>query len=118
MPDTRSRLASVFSVLIEGVQRQKQIFEIFMVYRMKRVISFDPVEEKEQSGLSLLIREVIHLGQKNNELRTDLPETMLEGLFEFALIEAIKPLFLQPQHFEQEKSINQSIEIFLNGAKA
>jgi AcrR family transcriptional regulator len=118
LPDTRSRLICVFSLLIEGVQRQKQIFEAFMVYRMKKVISFHPVEEGEQTGLSLLIREIIKLGQQNNELRTDLPETLLEGLFEFALIEAIKPLYLQPENFEQDKSIMQSVDVFLYGAKA
>jgi AcrR family transcriptional regulator len=118
LPDTRSRLTCVFSLLIEGVQRQKQIFEAFMVYRMKKVISFHPVEEGEQTGLSLLIREIIKLGQQNNELRTDLPDTLLEGLFEFALIEAIKPLYLQPENFEQNKSIKQSVDIFLYGTKA
>jgi AcrR family transcriptional regulator len=117
LPDTRSRLTHVFSVLIEGVQRQKQIFEAFMVYRMKRVLSFHPVEEGEQTGLTLLIHEIIRLGQQNHELRTDLPETLLEGLFEFALIEAIKPFYLQPEGFDQEQSIKQSVDIFLSGAK-
>lgn len=118
LPDTRSRLTCVFSLLIEGVLRQKQIFEVFMVYRMKKVLSFRPVEEGEQTGLSLLIHEIIKLGQQNKELRADLPETLLEGLFEFALIEAIKPLYLQPENFDQDLSIKQSVDVFLNGAQA
>ena len=54
LPDTRSRLTAVFRFLIDGVQAQKEIFEAFMVYRMKKVISFDPVDDGEQTGLSHL----------------------------------------------------------------
>jgi AcrR family transcriptional regulator len=117
LPDTRTRLTAVFSLLIEGVQRQKQIFEAFMVYRMKKVISFHPIDEGEQTGLSLLIHEIIKLGQQNMELRSDLPDTLLEGLFEFALIEAIKPLYLHPGKFDQDQSIKQSVDLFLRGAQ-
>ncbi|MBE0695306.1 MAG: TetR/AcrR family transcriptional regulator [Anaerolineaceae bacterium] len=118
LPDTRSRLVAVFSFLIEGVKRQKQIFEAFMVYRMKQVISFHPVEEGEQTGLSLLVREIIELGQRNHELRADLPAHLLEDFFEFALIEVIKPFYLQPENFDQDKVIEQSVDLFLSGAKA
>ncbi len=116
LPDTRSRLRLVFSLLIEGVQRQKQIFEAFMLYRMKQILSFHPIEESEQTGLSLLIYEIIVLGQKDNELRTDLPDDFLEGLFEYALIAAIKPIYVQPENFDPKISIEQSVELFLNGA--
>ncbi len=117
LPDTRARLTAIFSVLIDGVQRQKEIFEAFMVYRMKNVISFHPVEEGEQTGLTLLIGEIIRLGQQEHELRADLPRVMLEDLFEFALIAAIKPLYLQPETFDKEKSISQAVDVFLHGAQ-
>jgi AcrR family transcriptional regulator len=118
LPDTRSRLTQVFTMLIEGVQRQKQIFEIFLVYRMKHVISLQPVEEGQQSGLNLLIREIITMGIQSKELRTDLPEDILEGMVEFSLIEAIKPLYLQPESYDAQLSINQCVDLFLNGTKA
>jgi len=117
LPDTRSRLIRIFSLLIEGVQAQKQIFEAFMLYRMKQIISFQPAEG-EHTGLSFLIHEIITLGQQEHELRTDLPEEMLSGLFEFALIEAIRPFYLEPENFNPQKSINQCVDLFLNGAKA
>jgi len=117
LPDTRSRLTRIFSVLIEGVQTQKQIFENFMLYRLKSVISFHP-PEGEESGLSLLICEIIDLGQQNHELRTDLPRDLLEDLFEFALIEAIMPIYLTPETFQPQQSIEQCVDLFLNGAMA
>lgn len=118
LPDTHSRLVSIFTFLIEGVKRQKKIFEAFMVYRMKQVISLRAIEPEEQTGLSLLIREIIELGQCNHELRSDLPVELLEDLFEFALIQVIKPFYLQPERYDQERSIMQSVDIFMNGAKA
>ena len=88
-----------------------------MVYRMKQVISLRPLEEKEHSGLTQLVHEIISLGQRDHELRSDLDDDLLNGLFEYALIAAIRPLYLQPEVYDQEKSIRQSVDLFLNGAK-
>lgn len=118
LQDTRSRLTFLLTVLVEGVQRQKEIFESFMVYRMKQVISFQPPAEEERSGLSLLIHEIVSLGRLQHELRSDLPETLLEEMVEFIVIEAIKPYYLQPEHYDPQKSIAECVELFMQGAKA
>lgn len=115
LPDTRTRLSKVFMVLIEGVKAQKEIFETFMVYRMKRVISFKPVEV-EESGLSALIQAIIEMGQQSGELRADLPDEFMAGLFEYSLIAAIRPFYIDPETYDQEKAVNQSVEMFLHGA--
>jgi AcrR family transcriptional regulator len=117
LPDTRARMIRIFSLLVEGVRAQKEIFEAFIVYRMKQIISFKPVEG-EQSGLYPLIHEIIDLGRQGGELRTDLPDDLLEGLFEFAFIEAIKPFYLEPEKFDARLSIERSVDLFMNGAKA
>ena len=117
LPDTRTRLTWLLTVLIRGVQAQKQIFEAFMVYRMKQVLSFRPVADAP-SGLSVLAKEIIRLGQADHELRSDLPVALLEELFEFVLIEAIKPSFLEPETFDPQQSISQCVDLFINGAKA
>lgn len=117
LPDTRARLTRVFGVLVEGVRAQKEIFEAFWIYRMKQVISFRPVEG-ERSGLYELVHEIIRLGQQGGDLRSDLPDDLLEGLFEFAFIEAVKPFFLEPERFDASQSIERSVDLFLNGAKA
>ncbi|HZW04452.1 MAG TPA: TetR/AcrR family transcriptional regulator [Anaerolineaceae bacterium] len=117
LPDTRARLTHIFSLLVSGVQAQKQIFEAFMVYRMKQVLSFRPVEG-EQTSLAALIHEIISRGQQEGDLRTDLPAGLLAELFEFALIEAIKPFYLDPEHYDPHLSIEQAVDLFLHGAKA
>ncbi len=118
LPDTRARLTGILTVLVEGVQRQKQIFEIFMVHRMKQVISFKPDEEVAKGGLSQLIQEIITLGIQSHELRSDLPLDIMEDLAEFIVIEAIKPLYLHPENFDIHKSINRCVDLFMNGTKS
>jgi AcrR family transcriptional regulator len=118
LPDTRSRLTSIMSILVKGVQRQKKIFEIFMVYRMKQVISFKPVEEGEQTGLSRLIHEIISLGIQEHELRPDLSFELMEDLAEFVIIEAIKPLYLNSDNFDIQQSIERCVDLFIDGTKA
>lgn len=118
LQNSRSRMEFVFNLLIDGVKKQKQIFEAFFVYRMKTVISFQPIAKDEETGLTSWIHEIIQLGQTSGELRKDLPEDFLTGLFEYALIAAIKPYYLLPQDYDQAKSIGQSLDLFMNGAKA
>ena len=88
-----------------------------MVYRMKQVISFKPVEDNEVSGLSQLTHEIISMGISSHELRSDLPEDVLSGLVEYALIAAIKPYYLNPEAYDPEKAIGQCVDLFLNGSK-
>jgi len=117
LPDTRARMTTVFGLLIEGIQTQKEIFAAFWIYRMKQVISFDPAED-EKTGLVQLVDEIIHLGQQNGELRTDLPDDLLSGLFEFAFIAAIQSFYRQPDHFNANETIARCVDLFLNGAQA
>jgi AcrR family transcriptional regulator len=118
LPDTRTRLTWLITLLVEGVNRQKQIFETFMVYRMKNVTSFHPIQEAEASGLTQLIQEIITLGINAKELRSDLPRDILEGLVEYTLIEAIKPMYIQSNSFDPHQRIDHCVNLFLNGTKA
>jgi hypothetical protein len=64
----------------------------------------------------MMIHEIIDLGQRSGELRSDLDQDMLAGLLYYALVAAIKPLFLQPDRYDQFKSVHHSVDLFLNGA--
>jgi len=115
LPDTKARLHVIFSQLVDGVQRQKDIFEAFMLYRMKQALSFRPIEG-EQSGLNELVREIILLGRQAGDIRNDLPDDLLTGLFEYCLIAAVKPFYHDPQKYCASESIDRSVDLFLNGA--
>ena len=115
LPDTRSRMVFIFSTLLEGIERQKEIFERYMVYRIQSMLSFH-LDEGADSGFSLLGLEIIRLGQENGDLRSDLPPGILEDLFEFAFITAAKRLYLEPEGYDLPTAIERSVELFINGA--
>jgi AcrR family transcriptional regulator len=115
MPDTRSRMRFIFQALMEGVQAQKEIFEKYMVYRMQKTLSLRP-EEDMKSGLYRLGTEIIELGQKSGELRSDLSPAMLEDLFEFAFIEMVKLFYLYPETYDPYETIERCMDLFMNGA--
>ncbi len=117
LPDTRARLTALLTVLIEGIRSKKEIFEIFMVYRMKQVVSFQPVPQEEESGLSALILDIIQLGQAQGDLRTDLPVEMLSDFMEFILIEAVKPFYLDTEHYQATETIAACVDLFLRGSQ-
>ena len=116
LPDTRSRLTAIFGTLIAGVQAQKEIFEKYLIYRMQLLLSFHQ-DESEKSGFYLVADEIIELGQKSAEIRSDLPRNILVELFEFAFIEAVKQYYLEPEAFDANQVIGRYVDLCLNGIK-
>lgn len=117
MDNTRSRMLFLFQFLIEGINENKEIFEKYIIYRMKNMVSFHQAE-RVKSGLNLLVLEIIELGQKENEIRQDLPIYVIEDLFEFAFIEVVKQLFTEPsdsETFETKSTMEKCIDLFMNG---
>lgn len=116
LPDTRSRLTLLFRELIEGVQRAREYFEKYIVYRMRNMVSFRQ-DDCAKSGFHLLAAEAIKLGQQNGEIRRDLPGYVLEDLLEFAFVEVVKQFYLEQENFNVDLAIRQCVEVFTNGVK-
>lgn len=116
LPDTRSRLISLLTELVEGIQSQKEIFEKFFVYRVQSVLTLRKVES-EKSGIERLASEIITLGLKDGELRSDLPFEALLDLFDFILVEVAKCMYYDPEKFKARKVIELYADLFMNGAK-
>jgi AcrR family transcriptional regulator len=116
LPDTAARMRLIFADLVAGVQRQKDVFETYMLYRVRSMLSFQP-DEGLKSGLHLLGAEIISLGQQSGEIRTDWPQMLVEDLFEFSLIAVIKQFYLTPASFEAQTAIDQAVELFLRAVK-
>ena len=116
MPDTRSRMISILSELIKGIQTQKEIFEKYFVYRIQNMISLSQ-DEGIESGFGLLGTEIIELGQKSAEIRNDLPFDILKALFEFVFVVVAQQFYKEPEKFKAEEVIKQGVDLFMNGAK-
>lgn len=111
-PDTRSRMTMIFKELLKGVQRQKELFEKHITYRMQSFMSFKQ-EDSEKSGLYMLAHEIISLGQENSEIRTDMPYYILEDMFDFAFMIVVKQLYIEGESFDEDKAIGQGAELFI-----
>lgn len=116
LPDTRSRLVLFFSELVQGVQAQKEIFEKYLIYRMQLMLSFHQ-DDSEKSGFCLAANEIIALGQKSAEIRSDLPLHVMVELFEFAFIEAVKQFYIEPKKFNAREVIERYVDLCINGIK-
>ena len=116
LPDTRTRMVAIFKELIKGIARQKVLFEKYLIYRTRNIISFYP-EDEEKGGLSRLGQVVIALGQQSGEIRGDLPPVVLEDLFEFAMIEVIKYFYQDEDMTALNTVIDQCVDLFLHGAR-
>lgn len=116
LPDTRTRMVAILTRLVAGVQAQKELFEKYLVYRMQNMVSFHQ-DDSVKSGFYLLGTEIIELGQKSGEIRDDLPLDILRDLFDFAFIEVVKLLFMQPEKFNAGEAIEHCVDLFINGVK-
>jgi AcrR family transcriptional regulator len=116
LPDTRSRMVSILSTLVEGVQKDKEIFEKYFVYQIQNMLSLSR-EAGFKSGMKLLAQEIIILGQKSGEIRSDLPFEILVALFEFVFVEVAQEFYKQPEAFNAQETIESCVDLFMNGAK-
>lgn len=114
--NTRERMILIFSKLIKGVKEQKDLFEKYLIYQMQNMVSFDQ-NKSTKSGFRVLANEIIELGQRSGEIRTDLPLVVLRDLFEFVFIEVVKQLYIEPESFIAHEAIERCVDLFINGVK-
>jgi AcrR family transcriptional regulator len=115
LPNTKTRMLTIMKMLIEGVRQYKDIFEKFWVYQVQRMISFQ-ADEYEKGGIGNLAEAIITFGQKDNEIRKDLPNELLINMFEFVFIEIVKQFYLKPE-INISEVIEQCVELYINGVK-
>jgi len=114
LASTRARLHASLAELVEAIGKQRDIFERYFTYRTQQMVSLR--RDDHPSGIRLLEGEIIRMGQETGELRTDLPFEMLEALFEFTFVVLAQRFYQDPERFEASKTIDQLVEVFMNGA--
>jgi AcrR family transcriptional regulator len=117
LPDTSARLTFIYTQLIEGVICRPEIFEKFLVYRVQSILSLEKPED-DRSGIEQLSAVIVRLGQESGEIRRDLPDVVLEDLYEFVFIEIAKEYFGNRAAFQSEPTVTRAVSLFLGGAAA
>lgn len=117
LPGTRSRMVYILGILIEGIQEQKEIFEKYLVFQIKNMISLYR-NAGIKSGIKFLAQEIIVLGQNSGEIRRDLPLDILVALFEFTFVEVAQEFYMKPETFRALETIEHCVDLFMNGAQS
>ncbi|MEZ7890618.1 MAG: helix-turn-helix domain-containing protein [Candidatus Wallbacteria bacterium] len=116
LPDTVSRMKAMFTELISGIGTQRELFEKYIVSRMKAMISFRQ-RESAKSGMYELTGEIIRLGIEAGEIRSDLPLWSVVDFFEFCFIEAVKEFYFSRDDFDISYTVEKYVGLFMSGMR-
>lgn len=114
LQDTQARFEQFLRELVEEVCAQDEIFEKHIVYMIKKITSLKR-EERVNSGFRLMAREILELGQKNREIRNDVPLEIMIGFLESSFINVVQQYFRSPESFNCDEAVKQYIAICVNG---
>ncbi len=114
---TGARAAHIFNELMRGVMRQKDLFEVFIIYRIKNIMSFNKPEGNE-SGIGLLAEEVVRLGKIDGDIGVDIADGFVKDLFEFTFIEIAKAFYNSGKKFRIAATVKEYAGVFARGIEA
>ena len=102
--------------LMQGVMKESEIFEKFIMYVMKNLVSFHAGSGKS-SGITDLIEYIIQSGYEEGKIDPSLPYGVIADLFVFSFVEMTKIYYRNPDDFDEEKTLNMCADIFLRGVQ-
>ncbi len=100
--------------LMNGVMREPVIFEKYIIYIMKNLVSYDQ-NETSPSGISDLIDSIIDSDEEKDIVNDLLPHQLVVDLFIFSFIEMTKFYYLDPERFDLESTVDIYVELFMKG---
>lgn len=116
LPNTETRMVYIINNLLDGIKLKKEIFEKYLVYTMKNVVSFEK-DKSQESGISGLILAIIELGKKEGDIRCDLKLEMIVDFFVFIVIMVSKEFYINEEEFNQSHVVEKGVDLFMNGVK-
>lgn len=116
LPNTETRMVYIINNLLDGIKLKKEIFEKYLVYTMKNVVSFEK-DKSQESGISGLILAIIELGKKEGDIRCDLKVEMIVDFFVFIVIMVSKEFYINEEEFNQSHVVEKGVDLFMNGVK-
>ena len=90
---------------------------IYFRYRLQTLFDHSKLDNPQRSGLESLVLEIIKEGQRNNELRSDIPLEIIARNFQFLFINFFVTSIQGKETFDEDFLRSQLINLFLNGAK-
>ena len=114
-PDTRSRLEAGYAFIITRIMQSRELYEIYISYRLQH-ISSPEINKTLRSGMAENVAVIIAAGQKNGEIRTDIPLEILVSNLELLSVLQAMVWLRYPDQFSVDATSKMFTALFLDGA--
>ncbi|MCF8480866.1 MAG: TetR/AcrR family transcriptional regulator [Rhodospirillum sp.] len=118
LPRFRDRITHVLRESADWSERKRPYLGAYLRYRFATV-SFheeEPPSDQDRSGMGRLLEVLIIQGQKDGDLRTDIPAWSLAWSLEFLYLGALTRWLGQPAN-DLTNAFDQLLTLFLDGAE-
>ncbi|SFG54579.1 transcriptional regulator, TetR family [Desulfotomaculum arcticum] len=114
LPDMRSRLVAIFIKSQEWIEKEitRDLERKYVFYRIQTL------EKSVRNVISAYLTEIIALGQKEGEIRDDVPADLLALQLEAVHFFTVITWLAEPEKFSLADRITLNVELFLNGSAA
>jgi len=116
-PDTRSRLKAVFLSAADAFKSDPEFARIEFGFHFQ-LLGKDPLNQMYQSGFDKFLAAVMVAGQHAGDLRTDITAQEMASQLVWAFTATCLMWFSAPHSFLLERSLEITVDCFLDGAKA
>ncbi|MFX4262000.1 TetR/AcrR family transcriptional regulator [Pelotomaculum propionicicum] len=116
LPDTRDRLAALFSLTNEWFQNSlnEDVIKRYMTYMIQTLL--DTARNQEaRSGYGNILQSIISMGQEKGEIRRDIPAETLAIYLDWQNA-LVMTAWLSYPEMSLTDMINRMTDLFLNGA--
>jgi len=112
----REQVHYYLSILMQGVLREPVIFEKYIIYVMKKLVSYHE-KNQEESGVADPLRQIIRRGMQNGDIDPAVPTGLVIDFFLFAFVELTKFYYKNPASFGWEKHLEICTNLFVQGVQ-
>ena len=115
--DIKETINSILDFINNIFRNDMEFTAIYFKYRMQKLFNSNPIDNPNRSGLENLISDLIKEAQDKNQLRKDIPLTIMARNFQLLYMNYFMSSTYGNEDINIDVSKAQIIELFINGAK-
>ncbi len=116
IPDTKGRLVAVFLSAAATFKSEPEFAHIQFKYQFQKM-GEQPLSGETRSGFEEFLEKLLKQGQKQGDIREDIPVSDMASHLLFLFTSTCLFWFADPDIFPLEKRLNQTVDIFIEGAQ-
>ncbi len=116
VPDTKGRILAVFLSAASTFKSEPEFARIQFKYQFQRM-GEQLLDKSERSGFEGFLERLLQEGQKQGDIRGDIPACEMASHLLFLFTSTCLFWFSDPDMFPLERRLNQIVDIFIEGAQ-